>query len=56
LPAEVLYEFLFPPMRATCANYLISLNLIILIIFGRYRKCWSYPLHNCPHPRLTSPP
>ena len=36
-PTKILYAFHFSPMRATCSTNLILIDLITLIILGRFR-------------------
>jgi hypothetical protein len=38
IPTNILYEFLFSPIRVTFPAHLILLDLIILIMFGEEYK------------------
>jgi hypothetical protein len=41
-PIKILHSFLFSPMHATCCTHLILLDLITIIILGRFR--WPHGL------------
>jgi hypothetical protein len=51
-----LYVFLVSPMRATCLDHLVHLDLITLIIFDAAYKSWSSSLCSLLQPHSTSPP
>jgi hypothetical protein len=53
-PTNHLYVFLLSPIRATCSDHLILLDLIILIILGEEYKSWSSSLCSFLHSPITS--
>jgi hypothetical protein len=53
-PTNILYAFLFYPIRVTCLVYHILLDLINLIIFGEVDKLWSFLLRSLFQPPVSS--
>jgi hypothetical protein len=54
MPSNIIYAFLFSPIRATFPDHLILLDLIILIVLGEEYKLRSSSLYSFLQPPVTS--
>jgi hypothetical protein len=54
-PTNILYSFIFAPIRTTCPAHLILLDLILLIMLSEEYKLWSSSLYSFLQPPVTSP-